>query len=384
MKRMNVTLLISTLIALALLVACGGGSSNGSISPTSDNDISTSSSVNGDLTGRLFIGGDNDGWIMDFSTGKYTRIPGVDWEREGNGIYLQKADYKAYPVAYDGSEFVVTVKDCQETQDTAYPLQFDDCVAIHKEDGSKVDGEIRLIQHIWGVAKISRNRQYIAFIHNDNRFSFPNDTLLLADRNGKLIVGDELPDDLGRSLDWLPDGELVYAHDQTIYLTGPYDTKGTPIVTFPKESGFPTQLAVSPDGKQLAFTLVTHTSITTVRGTTWIMNIDGSGLRKLTDIPMENDPTTTIDDPIINYPTWSPDGKWILVVAGYVAPLDDTNLGVPGGLYVVPSDGHNVTLTNEGDSPARRVLSYYKSTAGHTNPELTSEFSTRGSLAWLP
>ena len=131
-------------------------------------------------------------------------------------------------------------------------------------------------------------------------------------------------------IDWLPDGRLVFARDNAM---------GSPLVTFSEEQGLPRQLAVSPDGQRLAFTLATDTHFSYTRGTTWVVDIDGQNLHQLTDLPIDNDPSTTVDDPVINWPT-----------------------------------------------SARQLVSYYNMTLGHDNPEmvLETDFSDEGGFVWLP
>lgn len=51
--------------------------------------------------------------------------------------------------------------------------------------------------------------------------------------------------------------------------------------------------AVSPDGKKVAFIMNNHV---------WVMNLDGSNLKQLTDVDNDN---------VETFPTWSPDSKFI-------------------------------------------------------------------------
>jgi Tol biopolymer transport system component len=79
--------------------------------------------------------------------------------------------------------------------------------------------------------------------------------------------------------------------------------------------------AWSPDGAKIAFT------DTTVRGDLWVMNADGSGLRKLTD-------SRPFSSGSPNYgarqPAWSPDGRAIAFGYGYV------------GISLIEADGSDL------------------------------------------
>lgn len=79
--------------------------------------------------------------------------------------------------------------------------------------------------------------------------------------------------------------------------------------------------AWSPDGKQIAFV------DTTARGDLWLMNADGSGLRKITD-------SRPFSSGSPNYgarqPAWSPDGRTIAFGYGYT------------GISLLDADGSNL------------------------------------------
>jgi hypothetical protein len=117
----------SILFMSLLISACGGGEG-------APNNPSATSDVNGDFKGKLFIGSEEDGpWVMNFSTGRYTPIPGVLWE--DNPDYFHGADFSAYPAAYDGIEFIETVGQCRNNPGL---LNYDDCIIIRNSQGDIV------------------------------------------------------------------------------------------------------------------------------------------------------------------------------------------------------------------------------------------------------
>jgi Tol biopolymer transport system component len=226
-----------------------------------------------------------------------------------------------------------------------------------------------------GPAKLSRDRQYFA-APIEGLGTFSPKALTLFTREGKLI---DASDEDVQSFDWLADNRLIYAVGQAIYMTQSGSAKGSEILTFPDNAGQPAQFAVSPDGSQLAFTLETDANFVAIYGTTWILNLDGNNLRQLTNSPGPNDPGITSDDPKINFPTWSPDGRWIAVVEGRVAvsgglPGGNPNRNAQGRLYVVPSDDENVMLTeDEAATSAVLIYSYFDGTKDYVkNPDLLS------------
>ena len=362
----------TVLILLTLLANCGNG---GSISPKDK-------IVNSKFSGKMFIGGESDGpWIMDFSTGHYTAIPGVQWE--DNPDYHHEADFSAYP-SRDGQEFIETISQCK------YLGGFDygDCLVIHKKSG-EIIRKIDVPHETHGPARFSHDRQLIAVPIQDPSTSLNPRLLTIFDLEGNKI-DEGIHDVGGRAFVWMPDNSLLYASDQGIYKTLPNAAKGTLVVNIPENAGEPDQLAVSPDGKQLAFTIKTSANFVAIHGTTWILQLDGSDFRRLTRGEGPDDPGTTTDDPIINFPTWSPDGKWIAVVAGGVSGAIDPNGSTQADLFVVPTDGNDVIITKSGNTEAILINSYFEETFDFFDPqkdeaELSSRFNVfRGGLAWLP
>ena len=366
-------MLISIVISLVLILqtGCGGGGGGGD---DTDPGNSSGSRVNGDITGHLFIGASGDGELLDLSTGRYTSIPGVDWSETIENDYHPSANYYALP-SRDGEEFIETVTSCLRAGDDALS-PFNDCIVIHDSDGSIVSSG-KMIEDISPTTRFSFNKNYFAFFYNDGRDSSANDELVIFDRNFQFISRSELPGKLARSFDWLLNGQIVYIHDQTIYITAPYDTAGTPIYTFSENEGYPDYIAASPDGSEVAFTLVTYASPYVVNGATWVMNTDGTDLHQLANIPGN-------DDPIFNFPTWSPDGQYIINVVGYVRPEppdasnNEPNPGILGGLYAIPSASRNVALNDDGDDGVVHIRSYFSS------DQLNYNFSTNGNLVWIP
>ncbi|OFW72281.1 MAG: hypothetical protein A2Y55_13720 [Actinobacteria bacterium RBG_16_68_12] len=88
----------------------------------------------------------------------------------------------------------------------------------------------------------------------------------------------------------------------------------------------------SPDGRKIAF-VGSRGEFPNYIDEMYMMNADGSGLRRLTRNADDSDPT------------WSPDGSWIAFVRG----------GSSGSIYVISSDGRGLRRLTRGkydSSPA--------------------------------
>jgi dipeptidyl aminopeptidase/acylaminoacyl peptidase len=110
-----------------------------------------------------------------------------------------------------------------------------------------------------------------------------------------------LPDVLGHSTSWLPDGRILYTRGREVFLAARDGTAERLVMTLPGRAYW---LRLSPDGTLLRFTLfregVRHTSI-------WEARVDGSGLRQLlqgaSDLSREC------------CGEWTPDGRYYLFQA---------------------------------------------------------------------
>jgi WD40 repeat protein len=362
---------------MVLCEGCGG--SSGSDDP---NIPSHNSSVNGSITGRLFMGGDMVGpWILDFTTGHYSTIPGVNWEDNQN--YHHSAEFSAYPT-HDGQEFLETIEDCEYLGN----FEYRDCLVIHDVHGD-IKQTFFVPSQTYGPARLSRDGMFIAVPIRDNQSGVYEPTkLVLYTRDGSYL-DTSVHEVESLNFDWLPDNRLLYASDKSLYVTDVASAQGYLWHTFDENEGEPGQLAVSPDGSRLAFVLETYENTTAIFGSVYVINFDGGRYAQLASVPGANDQNqSTTDDPIINHPTWSPDGNWIAVIEGNVA-IDDPTPGVrsPGStLYVVPSDKENVLLTIDGSSDAIPIYSYFDETlTGPENAELSARFTSRasGGFAWL-
>lgn len=359
---------------LLLLQACDGNS---------DGDLIDSGNVNPQLSGRIFVenSAGTYGKILTLDTGEYGDIPGME-EWSMNDDYTGVAFVTVFP-SYNGLEVVETVQNCQER--TKGNLYNDDCVIIRNKEGAIQVG-FRIPEEIKDAARLSYDGRYVAFSYNEDDDN--NMSLRIHDRMGKVTsinnLYQQFPDSRDDpEFDWLPDGRLVYAVEQTIYITAPYDADGTRLITFVEEQGEPRELAVSPDGKKLVFAMRTGGSLVRNVGTVWVLSIDDpSDVHELAIVPRDDTPSVT--DPV-----WSPDGRWIMVVEGRfnaisgIPPLDHPGVDTAPILYAVPSDGIRVKLSETEATTAIPVLSNWDAAQLGSVGEMSIRSRAR-LISWVP
>ncbi len=152
------------------------------------------------------------------------------------------------------------------------------------------------------------------------------------------------------SYEWMPDGRILLARGDSLYIV---DKTFTAITFFKRfANDFPRQLKVSPDGTQIALSLLANTVKTSSSSSdrhVWVMNSDGSNLRQLTTSYSNED----VGD-------FSPDGQYMIVTQG----IAYANIG-PGYVfagcpesYLVPLNASApANLTAANPSPAQKLLS---------------------------
>jgi hypothetical protein len=369
-------LVVSALFSLAILISCGGGGS--SSNAVSGDDTDAGANINGNLEGKLFIGGFGEGWLLDLQTGRYDRIPGVDWENESG--FFAGADFRAYPIAYDGSVILAEIDDCLLDNSERF-----DCLVRYSDTGDRLGDLFQLPKEIRGVSKLSGDGDYIAFFY-DSSFSQNELRLLITDLDLNLVSETYIYDGpytaSSPSLTWLPDNRLAYTFNETIYVLGVALDAGTGdiLAQFSAEEGEPRQIAANPDGTKLAFVLQTGGTYRTSRATPWVIDTDGTnrqGLRQLARVKEGSFPS-------FQFPAWSPDGTRLFIAHGSVKAESPTDLGLLGGGYVIDADSDRILLNDENPDVIQ-ILSYFGMTSGRTDSELTTNLDIREApVAWIP
>jgi dipeptidyl aminopeptidase/acylaminoacyl peptidase len=362
-----ITLSVMTITVLASIWGCGGGGGGSPAKPPTDEPL------NSELDGKIILG--SRGWMLDLSTGNYSRVPGVEaWD--DNPQYLGIATVRITARAFSGEQIVETVTNCENDPNTrTWNIH---CVKIHDSSGDFLKGIYFGKSDIREPVKLSRDGRYLAVVRQYGD-STSNLYLEIHDPVNNDIVDNAV---IGRGLmevsfDWLPDNRIVYAFDQSIYITQSLSSHGTPLIQFEQTDGRPIDLTASPSGDRMAFMLVTFGNTVVVNAYVWTMDSSGNDLKRLAVVPGESNPK-------INYPTWSPDGKWLLVVEGDVSGSSVISPGAPGDLYAVPSGGLDVPLVLDGTSTtAIPVYSRFGQVLGVGDSNLDTSFLKSGELFWL-
>jgi TolB protein len=156
--------------------------------------------------------------------------------------------------------------------------------------------------------------------YRDSRHGFNrNDELYVIDADGRRAMNITRSPENEWSPSWSPDGGLIAYYSGELWAMRPDGTHAHAITDV--EGEYP---AWSPDGTKLAF----MSGAPDARGIdpnydVFVVNRDGSGLRRLTDWPGED-----------GYPAWSPDGKRIAFSSTHGGPGPLRYL-----LYVMNADG---------------------------------------------
>jgi hypothetical protein len=328
---------------LAFIVSsCGGGSgSSGSSATRSEQQSSNGSIINPGLEGRLIVstrafGDDVDSvYSMDLDTGRYSLIPNTDFEAQRDRFPLSLSDPRI-SISETNQLIAVSVEDCRSFSiGTNYT-----CLAVQDFDGN-VLASFELLNDV-GQAKLSPDGRYLALFRE-----LADDWLELYDLSGNLI--DDFSTDKG-SFDWLPDGRLVFSYQRrALAITEPYmaEIDNDESVALPSEIedgriGF---ISASPDGRKIAFGIITDSTLTTTDATFWVFDRDTRRLRRLATIE-----SSSLLDPMFSHSAWSPDGSQIAVLEGGFTGSGSDNPGGLPGLYILPTDAASPLVVSSNAS----------------------------------
>lgn len=283
----------SSVLPMLILAACGSSSKTGG------EDDPSATVDNQGLSGALYLSSATGYVELDIAT----------------GVAVQLRAHGGGAPSSDGTELAGVVFDASELLDGD---SYDTELVIFQRDGRTV-ARFGRGGFMYGP-RLSPDKQRVAFEYHsvDEGDAGGVDILNVTDRAGDLLARYE-----GATWwDWAPDGSLYVSAGDTIYRVGPTLGDGVPVKQFPNDA--PTNLAVSPDGQQLAFGLGDRG---TLKNHVYVMNIDGTGVRQLTTSDLNEDA-----------PAWSPDGKTLAVRQGIAYSAQGA--GIPGGgcpeIWLVP------------------------------------------------
>jgi WD40 repeat protein len=143
---------------------------------------------------------------------------------------------------------------------------------------------------------------------------------------------------------WFPNGDILLSRGDSFFRVNPLSNAAPQLIArIPGEA--PRAPTLSPDGRRIAFTIG---NFTILENTTWIINVDGTGLREVAKIP------GNVGGGVAPH-SFSPDGQQLLVSEGINFAI--VGPGAVAGcaeLYVVPLN-LNAPIVINPDSPAPAI-----------------------------
>lgn len=379
-EDMAVVRKITVMALIVSLYSCGGADSIGT-------DL-TSSAPNNGLSGTIAgLFAHDSGrpstnywmlWSASLSTGNFTQITKAGWADPNQ--FEAGSDFDIEPKRLGRPGYVFTDHDCKIEN-----LSFFGCVALLDQNGQRESGFITKGK-IRGNAKLSPDGRFIALILQDDVSG--NGVLELYTTTGDLVsrtfTGVSIA--AGAEVEWHPDGRIFFlqnASTRTIYITDKYETSFGTTLTLPESyPGFIRDLAISPNGNSLAFSVIKETDSATLGlsiGETLVIDLMTKQIRKLlNDVQamQHNEGKSSVLGP-----RWSPDGRWILV--RYESSYSDSSTvdtGTTGGrsyLIAIPSDGVEVPLFPADDkfeTAAVKIVTNVLELGAWIDPELSDRW----------
>ncbi|MCG8581075.1 MAG: hypothetical protein MI866_14240 [Bacteroidales bacterium] len=358
-----------------ILINCGGGGGGDSSGEGPIPDDETGNQTNQALSGHLVPESDgNDLYILDVSTGLGVQVPNTNWESQTDTF--PNGNFYKTPVDYDNSQFVLSGRGCRY-----YSLSVDiSCIAFQDYDGNYL-GFFDLFYDVY-IVRMSPDKAHVALFRNVNPGYPDSEYLEIYNLRGELISDKLLSE---RSFQWHPtNGRLIYPkNNREIYFTKPYSTESDYFLTLPSNGidDWIYDFSVSPDGLQIVLIMATDvTKFTSAQAKAYIMNIDGTNIRKLADVPENR-------EGYISDPTWSPDGNWILFREGYAAGQDSNTLGTLGYYYIVPVEdkGEPYILSIIPGERSQEVIQFKRDIDPYNNnDQRLVDYALSDKLKWIP
>jgi len=320
---------LSIMLSGLLIAGCsgdGGGVLDDGEDPGSQGG--NGNGLNPGLPGALML----DGKLVDLASGS-TSVP-VGLGRGGDRLVTPLPDRSEYVELVDECEF-----DFQSARDIS-------CIVLWDENGVKTAEFLTRRDTLDRLPEVSPDAStFVIFEENAQR------NMVILDRSPAII--NSTRDDVSDA-SWAPDGSLYYVSEDRVLRIPPgslADPSADQVVSTiePGIDGFVSALAVSPDGRQIAITRVTQSGAAGTDGTVWLMDIDGSNLRRFARGPNTADGRSDLADNL-REPVWSPDGRWILVT------LRPPNVGTSPtrplfakGLFALSAEASDQVVLPDGD-----------------------------------
>lgn len=348
MRILHVTSLLAMLLAM-MVASCGGGGSGypasqeGAIAPAVATYRDTT------LPGRLLVNSPTgEAAIFDLRTGERSTLPASDTTADGDH----------WTISADGN---VLVRWNEAVWRKQIPISFFDGRLI-----TKAREDTLVPRDIMTPVLSPDGRNVLTFWtpgSEDTRLAVFDAVTSELVKRGSLLDGEIVN---ANAAAWLPSGSYIYMVGPKLYLSSLASGSSQLIakLNLPINNEVDggnyvagqSHISVSQDGRRLAFTWHERRSNFVFDTNIWVVNIDGTGLRRLTSAP---DPTSPVH---FDYgsPRWSPDGQWVAGVLfmndSAVAPIYPDApfagghvVGTTGcalsPVFVVPANDENVAVS---------------------------------------
>ncbi|MBW9259708.1 MAG: hypothetical protein K1562_19095 [Candidatus Thiodiazotropha sp. (ex. Lucinisca nassula)] len=362
MNYLSSKTIFQILILAILAYGCGGGG-GGDTNNSNDDNTQNNISLNQGLEGYLFFEQNDSAFFLNAELGTYFRVPNTYWDRNDTVFDMpESAKFSVRPVFNDHTEFVIRARNCYHS--------FGDistCIVIQDYSG-KFHEQFSTWDKI-SVPQLSPDRKHIAMFRN-----LSDDWLEIYTRSGDLVSSSRVDDN---NFAWLSTGRLIYVNGRRFVFTFPGSTEAEYNLELPSEvapGSFIGIFAVSPDEARIVFNLVTSDY-----SKPYIMNIDGTGIRQLADVPQ------SYSYKVINEPQWSPNGKWILLKQG-ISAVSGGAQGTLPYLFIVPSNVEDkILILSANDSErSKEVRSFYRYDSFDNRGPITNRALSNTTLFWIP
>ncbi|MCG8581076.1 MAG: hypothetical protein MI866_14245 [Bacteroidales bacterium] len=345
-----------------LIVSCGGG--GGGDDAESPDNPSSGERLNSNVSGYLLFEYGDNGYLMDVSTGTYRKINNTDWG--ANNTLFPKPDsasFYVWPVQNDRTEFLLKAHDCDHSFGDSLT-----CIVLQDYQGN-INNSFSMWDTLLGTT-LSPNKQYIALFR-----ILAADWFEIYTRSGDLVSSNRLD---YTNYAWYGN-RIIYASNRRFYFTEENSTVADYFLELPNNidtSANIGRLVVSPDQQRVAFELVSEE----LRySKPYIMNIDGSNIRQLADMPENSEYKNIVE------PQWSPDGKWILVKQGYSAVSTPTD-GTRPYLYLLPTEDtgkvYIISIVDSERSP--EIKEFYRYDNIDNSGQVTNNALSETTMYWIP
>ncbi|OZG74413.1 hypothetical protein BTA51_05235 [Hahella sp. CCB-MM4] len=258
-------------------------------------------------------------------------------------------------ISYSGTEYAAIYSHNNGS------VQYDEISLVSFREGG-VSRFSTILGQALSAPLISPNGQFVALLlrYSSSNFGKQGESIGLYSKDGNFINSYSATDGEIGDFTWHPNGRLLVSVDNKIIFVAVGDPARQHVIT--NLSHKPHNLAISRDGKQLAFSMYDEESR---NNHIFVMGVDGKNLRRITAFNGSQ-----------VYPTWSPDGQYIAFFDEYSSFENGNN--VCQAIYVVKVDQYGIDVSKRNN---REVSTFQQKTLTN-NVVDTCVNPTR--IDWIP